>query len=96
MHGGDVDVEVLVRVDVEERLLTRHRIRRERRVRLVREGLRRCVLHAGEDLVPDGVAQPSMLLFLTRYCCCEPLTMPPPVNSESATKPPLAKDGPVQ
>jgi hypothetical protein len=34
--------------------------------------------------------QPSRLPFLTRYCCCEPLTTVLPENSESAMKPPLA------
>src|SRR3954452_21546520 len=34
-------------------------------------------------------------LLRTRYCCCEPLTIPP-VNCESAMKPPLASDGGVQ
>ena len=40
--------------------------------------------------------QPSRLLFRTRYCCCEPLITVLPENSESAMKPPLANDGPVQ
>src|SRR5207245_9912526 len=40
--------------------------------------------------------QPSRTLFLTNHCCCEPLTTVEPVNCESAMKPPLAKDGPLQ
>src|SRR3954454_23431868 len=38
---------------------------------------------------------PPTALLRTRYCCWEPLTTVP-VNSESAMKPPLAKDGGVQ
>jgi hypothetical protein len=36
--------------------------------------------------------QPARLLFLTRYCCCEPL-ITVLVNRESAMNPPLAKAG---
>ena len=56
LHVRDEDVEVPVRVDVEERLLARDRVRVERRVRRVRERLRRRALDTGEDLVPDAVA----------------------------------------
>ena len=40
--------------------------------------------------------QPSRLLFRTMNCCCEPLTMVPPVNAESAMNPPLANCGPAE
>ena len=40
--------------------------------------------------------QPSRLLLRTRNCCCEPLMTVLPSNCESAMKPPLANDGPVQ
>ena len=40
--------------------------------------------------------QASSVLFLVIHCCCEPLTKPPLSNLESAMKPPLANDGPVQ
>src|SRR6478672_2572934 len=40
--------------------------------------------------------QPSSVLLRTRNCCCDPLTIVLPSNLESAMKPPLAKDGPVQ
>ena len=43
-----------------------------------------------------ALVQPSSLLFLTSHCCCEPLTTVLASNSESAMKPPLAYDGPVQ
>src|SRR5437660_8177978 len=57
---------------------------------------------AGAPTTPENtwfqtpLLQPSRLLFLTIHCCCEPLTMVLPSNSESAMKPPLAKDGGVQ
>ena len=34
--------------------------------------------------------QPSRSLSRVMYCCCEPLMTVPPVNRESAMKPPLA------
>ena len=96
LRGGDEDVEVPVRVDVEERLLAAAGRRGERRVRRVREALRGRALHAREDLVPDGVRPAVEVLLRTRYCCCEPLITVLPVKSESEMKPPLANDGPVQ
>src|SRR5262245_49122379 len=40
--------------------------------------------------------QPSMSLFRTRYCCCEPFTIVLFENCESAMNPPLEKPGPEQ
>ena len=39
--------------------------------------------------------QPLSVLFRHTHCCCEPL-ITTPSNAESAMKPPLANDGPVQ
>ncbi len=57
---------------------------------------------AGAPTTPENtwfqtpLVQPSSELFLTSHCCCEPLTTVLPSNAESAMKPPLANDGPVQ
>src|SRR5581483_4778751 len=57
---------------------------------------------AGAPTTPENtwfqtpLVQPSSRLFLTIHCCCEPLSTVLPSNSESAMKPPLAKDGGVQ
>ncbi len=56
---------------------------------------------AGAPTTPENtwfqtpLLQPWSVLFRTTHCCCEPLTMLPS-NLESAMKPPLANDGPVQ
>src|SRR5260221_414715 len=57
---------------------------------------------AGAPLSPANTwfhtpfVQPSRLLFRTMNCCCDPLTMVPPANCESATNPPLANCGPAE
>ncbi len=57
---------------------------------------------AGAPTTPENtwfqtpLVQPSSELFLTSHCCCEPLITVLPSNAESAMKPPLANDGPVQ
>ena len=40
--------------------------------------------------------QASMSEFRVYHCCCDPLITWLPLNCESAMKPPLANDGPVQ
>ena len=57
---------------------------------------------AGASTTPENTwfqtpfVQPSSVLFRTSHCCCEPLITVAPSNAESAMKPPLANDGPVQ
>ncbi len=57
---------------------------------------------AGAPLSPEKtwfqtpLLHPSRLLLRTRNCCCDPLTTVDPFISESAMKPPLAKEGAVQ
>ena len=56
---------------------------------------------AGAPCVPENTwfqtpfVHAVSLLFLVSHCCCDPL-ITVPSNAESAMKPPLANDGPVQ
>ncbi len=56
---------------------------------------------AGAPVVPENtwfhtpLLQPLSSLLRVKNCCCDPL-MTRPSNRESAMKPPLANDGPVQ
>src|SRR5258708_38730914 len=57
---------------------------------------------AGAPTTPENtwfqtaLVQPSILLFLVIHCCCAPLTMVLPLNSESAMNPPPEKFGLLQ
>jgi len=89
MRIGDVDVEVLVRVHVEN--ASRATLGSWRASCTAdSERLRRRARDRREDLVPHGVVQRSRLLFLTRYCCWDPLTTTLRENCESAMTRPLA------
>ena len=47
-------------------------------------------LHYFPHFLSRTIDQLSMLVFRVMNCCCEPLVTVPPVNCESAMKPPLA------